>query len=118
MSSQLTAQQLDHAISNIEKRVAAKKLEMSACERCRDNAPSLIVAVSMSFRGEGQATDDILTALEILQGASADLFAAKHATATIDLEELELNLKAYQQMRSGVVGASRVIDPFKSNQRH
>jgi hypothetical protein len=112
MSPQLTVQQLEHAIANIQKRVEAKRLEVEACAELRDCAQAVLadlldhtVSAEREYHGRARL-------------ALANLFAAKHAAATIDLEELELNLRAYQQMRSGVVGASRVIDPFKSNQRH
>jgi hypothetical protein len=113
MSPQLTIQQLEHAISNIEKRVEAKKLEVEAFAELRDCAQAVLA--------------DLLDAIEPpidppefhnrTRLALTNLFAAKHATAMIDLEELELNLKAMRQMRSGIVGASMVVPPFNSK-RH
>jgi hypothetical protein len=117
MSPQLTVQQLEHAISNIEKRVEAKKIEARSFEVFRDNI-LYVLGIFTKGLGQGPAMDETLTHLEHLQAAAELFCSAKHATALIDLEELELNLKAYKHARSGIVGANMVIDPFKPNQRH
>jgi hypothetical protein len=124
MSPQLTIQQLEHAISVYEKRVEAKKLEVDSYALLRDHSPAAFGAFSMmlptdaSDAVEAQVLDAMSHSLGIMRHAIVNLFATKHTVATLDLEDLELNLKGMRQMRSGVVGASRVIDPFKPNQRH
>jgi hypothetical protein len=114
MSPQLTIQQLEHAIANIEKRVEAKKLEVEACAELRDCAQAVLADLLDAIKPPIDPPEfHNRTRL-----ALTTLFAAKHATAMIDLEELELNLKAMRQMRSGVVGARGIIPPFKPNQHH
>jgi hypothetical protein len=112
MSPQLTAQQLDHAISNIAKRVEAKKLEVEALKTFLAYLPAPLGA--WYERTTGLATPANQDAVE---DAAENFFTAKLNTALIDLEELELNLKAMRQMRSGVVGANMVIPPFNSKRQ-
>ena len=109
MSPQLTAQQLEHAIANIEKRIKAKTLECAALQQMQGAAVDAIGKL-FNFRDEEKQQPCL--------DAAHNFLTAKFNTALIDLEELELNLKAMRQMRSGVVGASRVIPPFSPNQRH
>ena len=113
MNPQLTVQQLEHAIANIEKRVEAKKLEVEALKTFLAYLPAPLGA--WYDRTTGLATPANQDAVE---NAAENFFTAKLNTALIDLEELELNLKAMRQMRSGVVGATGIIPPFKPNQRH
>jgi hypothetical protein len=111
MSPQLTAQQLEHAIDVWEKRVVAKKLEIDAYEQFRDHAPAVI---SLLIRNRDEITDSVLAWIEAI---GVNYVTAKHTVATLDLEEMELNLKAMRQMRSGVVAASMVVPPFNAK-RH
>jgi hypothetical protein len=108
---QLTIQQLEHAISVYEKRVEAKKLEVESYSLLTAN----IAAVGIVLTPDDASA---VESMEIIRHAAVNLCAAKHTVATLDLEELELQLKVMRQARSGVVGASMVVPPFKSNQRH
>ncbi len=122
MSPQLTIQQLEHAITNIDKRVEAKKLEIHSYAEWRDHAPAAFGTLSFMLPPVASSEQESVFAamsrsLAALREATVNLFTAKLNTALIDLEELELNLKAMRQMRSGVVGAS-MVPPFKQNQRH
>jgi hypothetical protein len=112
MSPQLTIQQLEHAIANIEKRIEAKKLEAASYATLANYGRA---ALSRYLEDDATLTEKHK---RIVAEAVEHLLTAKLNTALVDLEELGLNLIAYRQMRSGVVGASLVIDPFKPNQRH
>jgi hypothetical protein len=92
MSPQLTTQQLLHAIANLEKRVAAKKLEAHSLAKLRDFAPDLVADLTMKG--------------VLLHDPIENLCTAKLNQALIDLEEFELALKAYKQMSTGIVGAT------------
>jgi hypothetical protein len=86
MTPQLSVQQLEHAIKNLQKRVDAKKLEAHSYSQFRDYA-------------SGNFTPDEAT----LRDATNNYLTAKLNQALIDLEELELQLKAVKQMSSGVI---------------
>jgi hypothetical protein len=90
-------------MANLQKRVNAKKLEIHAYGQFRDYAPSVPVLLSLIPKGEGPATESIIEALEQLRDAATNFFTAKLNQALVDLEELELALKAYKQMRSGII---------------
>ncbi len=118
MSPQLTKQQLEHAISNIRKRVDAKKLECHALAKLRDHSPAVFGALSMVLPADekSQASpviEAISGSLESVREASVNLLTAKLNTALVDLEELELNLRAYSQMSSGIVGATMIPNNSK-----
>jgi hypothetical protein len=106
MSPQPTKQQLEHALSNIRKRVDAKKLECHALAAFRDHAG---LAVADLIQDCGLIPEHC----HALQDATGNFFTAKLHTALVDLEELELNLRAYSQMSSGIVGAT-MIPPTNS----
>jgi hypothetical protein len=115
MSPQLTIQQLEHAIAVYEKRVEAKKLEIDSYAALRDCAQAVLADLLDSAWEPAIGPPEFYGRTRL---ALTNLFSSKHTVATLDLEDLELNVKAMRQMRSGVVGASRVFDPFKPNQRH
>jgi hypothetical protein len=103
MSPQLNAQQFDHAISVFEKRVEAKKLEIGALAKLCERAPDVVADLTMKG--------------ELLRQPIEDFFTARHTVATLELEDLQLQLAAMRQMRSGVVGVNRVIPPFNSHRQ-
>jgi hypothetical protein len=105
---QLTIQQLEHAIRNIEKRVQAKTLECAALQQMQAAAVDVIGKL-FNFRDQEKQ--------QPVQDAAHNFLTAKFNNALVDLEELELNLKAMRQMRSGVVGASIVVPPFNSKRQ-
>jgi hypothetical protein len=110
MSPQLTVQQLEHAIAVYERRVEAKKLEIESYSLLSVHVAAINILLDTDV-----AADE---SLSMIKHAAVNLFTAKHTVATIELEELELTVRALRQQRSGIVGAGMVIPPFKPNQRH
>ena len=113
MSPQLSKQQWEHAISNLQRRVNAKKLECHALATFRDHSPAIFGALSMLMPADADAQDSRLLramtdSMSLLREATINLATAKLNTALVDLEELELNLRAYSQMSSGIVGATMI----------
>jgi hypothetical protein len=94
----LSIQQLEHAIQVYEKRVQAKKLEIDSYAKFRDHAPEAFTMIL----GHVQSNMDLL-AVEHLFNATKNLFTAKVNQGILDLEELELQVKALHQARSGIV---------------
>lgn len=88
----LTAQQLAHAIAQFEKRVEAKRMEAEAL----DDFSTYIPAAAAS------APD--FTWKTVLTSIAERYFKAKHTQALIDLEILELQLRALKAQQSGIVG--------------
>ncbi len=106
MTPQLSVQQLEHAIKNLQRRVDAKKLEAHSYAKFRDYAPTALGHLCEKLAGvdgdpavrEGRADPPS----EYLHDATENFFTAKLNQALIDLEELELTLKAYKQMSSPI----------------
>jgi hypothetical protein len=111
MTPQLTKQQLEHAIENLQKRVDAKKLECASYSAFKQHAPAAL--------GELLPRDTATVAVRLseLQDATENLFTAWRDQSLIELEELELTLRAYKQMSSGIVGAT-LIPPSNSRIQH
>jgi hypothetical protein len=104
MTPQLSVQQLEHAIKNLQRRVDAKKLECHSLDNLRQHAPISILAVlAKELKGEGSTTDATLNGLEKTRESAENLLTAKLNQALIDLDELELQLKAVKQMSSGIL---------------
>lgn len=102
----LTAQQLAHAINVYERRVKAKKLEIDSYAKFRDHARGQIGALL----GERECEAGIETGAILLSpsqrslcDAVENLCAAKVEQGILDLEELELQVKALKQAQSGLV---------------
>ncbi len=110
MSPQLSVQQLDHAIAVWEKRVEAKKLEVESYSLLTTHVAAINVLLDTDVSAD--------ESLAMIKHAAVNLFAAKHTVAMIELEELQLMLAGMRQQRSGIVGASMVIDPFKNSRQH
>jgi hypothetical protein len=108
---QLTTQQLEHAISAYQKRVEAKRLEVESFAGLRDTAQAVVADLMDLTIPQGDAAPDYQDRLRL---SLVNLFSAKYTVASLDLEEMELQLKALRQMSSGVVGANMVIPPFNS----
>ena len=104
MSPQLTKQQLEHAISNIRKRVDAKKLEIDSLSKLRTAAVD-VIAKHFNFRDEEKQ--------QPVQNAVHNYLTAKINEQLVNLEELELSLRAYSQMSSGIVGATMIPNNSK-----
>jgi hypothetical protein len=98
MTPQLSVQQLEHAIKNLQRRVDAKKLEAHSYAQFRDHAPAALGHLLTGFDGAVKGDPPS----EYLHDATENLFTAKLNQALIDLEELELTLKAYKQMSSPI----------------
>jgi hypothetical protein len=106
MSPQLTKQQLEHAIENLQKRVDAKKLECDSYAKFHSysgDAVRWFARLMYSLDPGGFESEP-----EILGEATTNLFTAKLNLGLIELEELELTLRAYKQMSSGIVGATLI----------
>jgi len=91
---QLTPAQLQHAIDNGTKLVEAKQLEIQAYSEFRKHAPA---ALGELLPSETATTSSRLSAL---QDATEALFTAKMNQAMVELEELELQVKAYKFIQS------------------
>jgi hypothetical protein len=91
----LSVQQLEHASQVYEKRVQAKKLEIDSYSKFRDYAP---ITISMLM---GEYADP--NERETFRQATENFFTAKVQQGILDLEELELQVKALKQARSGIV---------------
>jgi hypothetical protein len=94
MTPQLTPAQLQHAIENGTKLVEAKKLEISAYQSFKDHAPA---ALRELIRCDMPNTE---TRLSLLQDATENLCQAKLSRAEVELEELEMQVKAYKFIQS------------------
>jgi len=92
MSPQLSTQQLEHAIGNLEKLLSAKKLEIYSLSAFKENAPVAVIQL-LGADPLGQS----------LRDATENFFASKLNRALIELEEMEMQMKALRHMRSGVV---------------
>lgn len=89
---QLSVQQLEHAIKVFKARVSAKKLEIHSYSQFKDNAPvAAIQLLGADPLGQG------------MHDAVENFFTAKMNQALLDLEELELQVKALRQARSGII---------------
>lgn len=97
--ARLSIQQLEHAIQVYEKRVQAKKLEIDSYAKFRDHAPEAMEGIARMFIGDL----GIQGSQAALRDATENLFTAKVNQAILDLEELELMVKALKQQRSGIV---------------
>jgi hypothetical protein len=95
MSPQLNPAQLQHAIENGEKLVAAKKLEIQAYKRLQEHLP----AFASLLRGIGEPSEPVLNSLGELQYAAFSLLDVKISRAEVELEELEMQVKAYKFMQ-------------------
>jgi hypothetical protein len=115
MTPQLSVQQLEHAIKNLQKRVDAKKLEAHSYGLFRDHAPAALEHLCEKFIDEDPAIKKGLADPpgEYLHDATENLFTAKLNQALIDLEELELQLKAVKQMSSGILVPGMQINQNK-----
>jgi len=118
MTPQLSVQQLEHAIKNLQRRVDAKKLEAHSYKELSDHSPSAFGTLSMILPADASAQDDSMLiamaqSLGKLREATVNLFTAKLNQALIDLEELELQLKAVKQMSSGIVVPGMQINQNK-----
>lgn len=118
MSPQLSTQQLEHAISNLQKLVDAKKLEIHSYSQIATHAPAFWGTLSLllptEVGSEQQAQRDAMAeSLGELREATVNLATAKINRGLVELEELELTLRAYKQKSSGIVGAN-LIPPSNS----
>jgi hypothetical protein len=104
MSPQLSKQQLEHAISNIKKRVDAKMLEIDSLSKMRTCAVD-VIAKHFNFRDEDKQ--------QPVQTAIHNYLTAKINQELVNLEEMQLSLRAYSQMSSGIVGAT-MLPPSNS----
>ncbi len=95
MTPQLNAAQLQHAIENGEKLLAAKKLEISAYQDYVNDAPAALGELLRSERD----TASTEARLRSLQDATENLFKSKIARAEVELEELEMQVKAYKHIQ-------------------
>jgi hypothetical protein len=89
----LSVQQLEHAIQVYEKRVQAKKLEIHAYSQFREGAADYASLFSNEDTPEYTR----------IQETVVNLGTAKVEQGLLDLEELELQVKALKQARSGIV---------------
>jgi hypothetical protein len=99
MTPQLSVQQMEHATRNLEKRVKAKTLECVSLDQMRKVADTFLDAIFDPRDKEKQ---------QPVQDAVHNFLTAKMNYALVDLEELELTLRAYKQMSSPIVGASLI----------
>jgi hypothetical protein len=93
MSPQLNPAQLQKAITNGTKLVESKRLELSAYQTFREHAGGPF--------GERLLTEVIhdVSRMAGLQNAVKDFFASKVLRAEVELEELELAVKAYTYLQ-------------------
>lgn len=101
MSPQLSANQLAHAAKNAEKLIAAKKLEIHAYSKFQKHAPAAIRELldPLSPKLQRFPGETAGTVSRDLQDATENLFTAKLNHALIELEELELQLKAVRHIQ-------------------
>jgi hypothetical protein len=104
MSPQLSVQQLEHAIKNLEALIGAKKLEIDALSKFRELVPG---TVSLIYRGIHTEPTEPQPLLEFwdwwtkdVQRAAENFFTAKINQALVQLEEIEMQLKAVKHMRA------------------
>ncbi len=114
MSPQLTIQQLEHVIEVYDKRVGAKKLELESYAEFRDTGQAVLADLMDLVYNDGVGPPDFVGRL---RAALQTFFSAKYTVASIELEELELTVKALRQQRSGIVGAGMIIPPFNSKRQ-
>jgi hypothetical protein len=88
MSPQLTPAQLQHAIENGTKLVEAKKLEISAYQTFQQNASPALQSILNS-----PWTQALCCGID-------NLCKSKLARAEVELEELEMQVKAYKFIQS------------------
>ena len=100
MAPQLTTQQLAAAIRAIEQRRASKQLEVDSLNTFRAAAPE---AINHLFPGP-----ENLHLITALADASANYLTAKINWLLIDLQEIDLQLRALRQHQSGIVLARPV----------
>ena len=94
--SQLTVQQLEHVTKVWQEKVAAKKLAIQSLLSFQQHAPELCSLLFGMPASEGSTQFKIIVA--------ADQFLdAKIQEHRYDLADLELQLKAIQQQRSGII---------------
>lgn len=94
MTPQPSVQQLEHAIKNWEARVKAKTLECASLEQMRTAAINVIGKL-FNFRDPEKQ--------QPAQDAVHNYLTAKLNQAVLDLQELELYLKAMRQQSSSVI---------------
>ncbi len=104
----LTIQQQEKVISVTQSRLENKTKEVDALFMFSVHAPA---AVYMLVAGTPEADDVISepsepTPAAQLKTATEQYFEAKHSQALMELEELQLTVKALKQMQSPIVGAS------------
>jgi len=95
----MTIQQQQHVIKVFETKLETKTKETEALLIFRNQASGIVMLWLAS-------TMPIKSVAE-LQNAAEQYFAAKHSQALMDLEELQLTLKALKSMQSPIVGATR-----------
>lgn len=102
MSPQLSVQQLEHAITNLATLISAKELEISALSAFKEHGPAHVHA----FLEFIHQYEDPSPESENISIATGNFFTAKLNRARVELEELEMQLKAVQAMRaqqSGII---------------
>jgi len=87
MNPQPNSTQLRHALENGQKAVTAKKLEIKAYQQFRYAAAE----IASSFNLDSEDSERIREAIE-------NLVTAKRDYGEVELEELELKVKAVEQM--------------------
>ncbi len=102
MTPQLNPVQLQHAIDNGAKLVEAKKLEIQAYTTLQGLGPG---AVAMVLNSASLDRRDQLSIAE----AIADMIRSKIMRAEVELEELEMQVKAYQFMQKQA--NSKIVQP-------
>jgi len=119
MSPQLNPAQLQHAIDNGTKLVEAKKLEIGAYQRFFADAPNVIallfdaLGIPEMVKSDNPALERFDQIREFMDIATCDLFQSKIARAEVELEELEMQVKAYKFIQSQA-GNRIQVPNFKS----
>ncbi len=105
--AQMTIQQQEHVIKVFETKVEAQIKETDALLVFRDHAPQEVARVA-GWIPEGDPNGNELSPHQrALYEATEQYFEAKHSQALMDLEELQLTVKALKSFQSPIVGATR-----------
>ena len=103
----MSTSQQEKIIEVCQKQVDTKRMEVDALAAFREHMPIFIVLLLLGaiHKVPADRLTDLDTTTAQLKVATEQYFQAKHSQVLLELEQLELSLKAIKSMQSPIVGA-------------
>lgn len=99
---QLSTAQLAQAEKAFKAKLDAKTLECASLAQLKEHAPESMVILSLLLKGQGSTTESMIDSLDITRDALGNYLSAKLNQAVIELQEIDLQLKAIQSMSNRI----------------